>query len=134
MYINSIIVSKERTYSNHVGVLKILQKGIFNSRIPTLWKNKQTASINFCVSSGALSSKHPNRTSKATRAIAGNNSMMWLFQWNFIHGVSQTLFQNIISYTWRHFASKCRVSEIFDEKSHPIIILFPISILCHRRF
>ena len=60
-------------YFFHVGVLKILQNGNFNSRAPTFEKNVMTASINCCVSEVELitfSSMQPRRISRATRAIA----------------------------------------------------------------
>lgn len=69
---NRTMVSSALTYFFHVGVLKILQKGIFNSRTPTFLKNIVTAFINSCVSTLALFSKQPKRTSNATRAIAVN--------------------------------------------------------------
>jgi len=53
-----------------VGVLKILQNGIFSSSTGTFLKNVINASISFCVSASASSSKQPRRTSNATRAIA----------------------------------------------------------------
>jgi len=72
------IISKAFTYCCHVGVLKNFQKGIFSSSTGTFLKNVINASMNFCVSAFASSSKQPKRTSNAIRAIAVSNNKTYL--------------------------------------------------------
>lgn len=73
------IISKEFIYCCHVGVLKNFQKGIFSSSTGTFLKNVINASMSFCVSAFASSSKQPKRTSNAIRAIAISKKIIYLF-------------------------------------------------------
>lgn len=68
------MTSKEFMYFLNVGVGNIFQNGIFSSMTPTFLKKHKIALISSWVPGGASpSSRQPNRTSRATLAMAKKN-------------------------------------------------------------